>query len=109
MGNRRAPEQVKSRRDWRDFVARNRALIDAAGLPLIVVESDEHWNDFLDHGYLDHHDNPTGFTVDQINERQYKALVQLVESYFAAGYDYFTPTALRGKEQRLMNNNFGRQ
>jgi hypothetical protein len=109
MGYRRSPEKVKSARGWRAFVDRNQALIEAAGLPLIVIESVDHWEDFLMHGYLDHHDDPAGFSVDQISERQYNALVQLVESYFVSGYDYFTPIALRYKDQLRMYDKFGKK
>jgi hypothetical protein len=109
MGYRRPPEKVKSARDWRAFVVPNQALIDAAGLPLIVMELVDHWEDLLENGFLDHHNDPTGFSVDQINERQYRALVQLVESYFVAGYDYYTPNVLRDVDKRLMNNKFGKK
>jgi hypothetical protein len=61
------------------------------------------------HGYLDHHDDPTGFNVNQIKEHQYRALVQLVESYFVAGYGYFTTCVLRDEDKRLMNDKFGGQ
>jgi hypothetical protein len=109
MGYRRSTEQVKSRRDWRAFVAHNQTLIDAAGLPLIVTESVDHWDDFLIHGYLDHHDDPTGFVVNQLNERQYRALVRLIESYFVAGYGYFTTCVLRDEDKRLMSAKFDKE
>jgi hypothetical protein len=109
MGSRRSPEKVKSTRDWRAFVAHNQAIIEAAGLSLIVMESVDHWDDFLSHGILDHHDDPTSFSVDRINEPQYKALVQLVESYFGSGYDYFTPIALRYKDQLRMYDKFDKK
>jgi hypothetical protein len=47
------------------------------------------------HGYLDHHDDPARFTVDQLSDGEYRALVRLTEAYFAAGYPFFSPLALR--------------
>jgi hypothetical protein len=61
------------------------------------------------HGYLDHHDDPSGFTVKKLSEEQYCALVQLVESYFTIGYEYFTPIALRNEDQQNLYNRFGRK
>src|SRR5262245_56832782 len=106
MGYRRSPDKVKSVRDWRAFVARNQALVDVAGLPLIVIESADHWEDFVMHGILDHHDDPTNFSVDRINERQYNALIQLVERYFDSGYAYFAASALRYEDQLRMYKKF---
>ena len=95
MGYRRSKEKVGAARNWSTFVARNRRVVEAVGLPQVVTESINHRDDFLVHGYLDHHDDPTGFTVDQLSEERYTALLQFVDSYFASGYEYFAPTALR--------------
>lgn len=102
MGYRRLKESVEAARDWSTFVARNRSVVEAAGLPQVVTESIPHWDDFLMHGYLDHDHDPTGFTVDQLSDEQYAALLQFVDSYFAVGYEYFAPMALRVEDlQRL--------
>jgi hypothetical protein len=100
MGYRRSKENVESARNWSTFVARNRSAVETVGLPQVVTESIDHWDDFLMHGYLDHHDDPTGFTVDQLSEEQYTALLQFVDGYFASGYEYFTPVALRDEDRR---------
>ena len=102
MGYRRSKENVEAARNWSTFVARNRRVVEAVGLPQVVTESINHWDDFLMHGYLDHHDDPTGFTVDQLSEEQYTALLQFVDSYFASGYEYFTPVALRDEDRRRL-------
>lgn len=49
-----------------------------------------------------HHDDPTGFTMDQLSDGQYAALLQLVESYFVSGYEYFTPVVLRGEDRERL-------
>ena len=102
MGYRRSKENAEAARNWSTFVARNRRVVEAAGLPQAVTESINHWDDFLMHGYLDHHDDPAGFTVDQLSDEQYAALLQFVESYFAGGYEYFTPVVLRDEDRHRL-------
>ena len=106
MGYRRSTENVEAARNWSTFVARNRRVIESAGLPHVATESIDNWDDFLMHGYLDHHHDPTGFTVDQLSDEQYGALQQLVESYFVSGYEYFTPMALRDDDLQVFDMRF---
>ena len=102
MGYRRSKDRADAARRWSTFVTRNRGVIDAAGLPELATQSIRHWDDLLMHGHLDHHSDPAGFSVEQLSEEQYAALLQLVESYFAGGYGYFAPLALRdGDRERL--------
>lgn len=86
--------------------ARNSRVIEAAGLPEAVTESINQWDDFLMHGLLDHHDNPTAFNVDQLSDEQYAALLQFVYSYFARGYEYFTPMALRDGDRQTFETRY---
>ncbi len=106
MGYRRSKRKVEAAGGWTTFVARNKNLIYAAGLPEPVTKSIDHWDDFLMHGYLDHHEDPHGFSVDQLSEQQYGAVLQLVESYFVSGYEYFEPVALRSEDSRALNDQF---
>ena len=106
MGYRKTKETVEAARNWSKFVARNKRFIEAAGLPQVVTESISTWDDFLMHGYLDHHDEPSRFTVDQLSDAQYAALVQAVDSYFVNGYEYFTPKALREEDQQVFEMRF---
>jgi hypothetical protein len=106
MGYRRSKESVKAARNWSAFVAHNQTVIEAAGLPQMVTESIDHFDDFLMHGYFDHHDDPTACTVDQLSDEQYSALLQLVESYFVTGYEYFTPMALRSEDLQMFEMRF---
>ena len=107
MGYRRSKQKVEAARAWNTFVARNNDLIYLAGLPESVIKSIDHWDDFLMHGYLDHHEDPSGFRVDQLSEQQYGALLQVVESYFVSGYEYFEPVAVRREDSRALNDRFG--
>ncbi len=106
MGYRRSKNKVAAARQWSTFVARNREVIEAAGLPEVVTQSVYHWDDLLMHGHLDHHPNPAGFTVEQLSEQQYTALLQLVETYFVIGYEYFTPLALRVEDRERLETRY---
>ncbi len=64
--------------------------------------------DLLMHGYLDHHEDISNFTVCQLTPPQYEAFKELVARYFQRGYPYFTVIALRTPEdQRSMEQRFG--
>ncbi len=106
MGYSRSRESKEAARNWSRFVDRNIRVIEAVGLPLLVTESISHWDDFLMHGYLDHHIDASGFTMDQLSDDQYAALLQLVESYFVSGYEYFTPVVLRLEDQQRFELRF---
>src|SRR5438128_3741466 len=106
MGYRRSKETAAVSRKWTAFVAQNQQLILATGLLELIISSVDHWNDFLMHGYLDHHIDPGDFTIDKLSEQQYINLVKLVESYFASGYDYFETIALRSKDRTIFNDRF---
>ena len=44
------------------------------------------FQDFLMHGVLDHHSDPTNFCVDQLTPHQFLAFRELVTQYFAQGH-----------------------
>lgn len=49
-------------------------------MPERVVTDEEHWWDFLEHGFLDHHDDPTHFELAQLTGTQLVALYNLLDS-----------------------------
>ena len=106
MGYRRSPDRVAAARNWRNFVERNAALFAAAGLPFLATSSIAGWDDFLMHG--DVSGDPDGFDVDRLSPAQYASLVQLALNYFAAGYEFYTPMALRVDDQAALRARFGR-
>jgi hypothetical protein len=59
------------------------------------------------YGYLDEQGNLSRFTFDQLSEKQYVALLQIVESYFVSGYEYFDPNILRREDQQRLRHRFG--
>ena len=107
MRFRRSSRQASAHREWARFVAANHERFRAAGLPPLAAQSVEHWDDLLLHGRFDHHEDPSAFEVGILTVDQYTVFVDLVESYFLAGYEYFTPIALRIEDQGRLGNRFG--
>jgi len=65
-------------RDWDRWRRTHREALAKTGLPDSVLRDEEHWWDFLQHGYLDHHDDPLRFTVDQLSLEQRRELRQFL-------------------------------
>jgi hypothetical protein len=107
MTYRRSQDKVVATRAWDRFVSANAPIIAASGIPNAYLASVDHFDDFLMHGYLAHHPDDTDFQLDSLSTDQYGKLVLLVESYFAIGYEWFTPVALRPAEQRRLGSRFG--
>ena len=105
MGFHRSPGRLSAAEAWRRFVERNAAVWSAAGLPPAVTESVAAWDDFLMHGHLA--GDPKGFAVDQLTPAQYSSLVEFASNYFAAGYEFYMPIALRVEDQRVLRTRFG--
>jgi hypothetical protein len=98
----RSSSRAAAARAWADFASANAARFEQAGLPALAASSVAHWDDLLAHGRFEHHEDPTRFTRASLTDDQYAVFVGLVESYFLAGYEYFTPRALKiGDQQRL--------
>jgi hypothetical protein len=69
---------------WRDWLRQNEIVLNECGLPEIVLRSESHWWDFLMHGYLDHHSDPSKFTVDDLSKEQMQCLKKFLESELTA-------------------------
>lgn len=100
MSYRRHSE--KERR-WNTFRDANLALAGAAGLPEGYLGKEEIFLEFLDHGHLDHHEDPSRFEISTISPDQHQSFLLLVRNYFSAGFPYFTPMALHrtGDQEEL--------
>ena len=92
MGYRRSKQDAAKARAWREFVRRNYALLLQTGVPAFIYESQDLWDDLLMHGYIDHHEDPTGFYVGTLGEPQREILVEVVARYLAAGFWETVPT-----------------
>ena len=93
-------------RDWQHFVSTNARLFGATGLPPTATTSIEDWDDFLMHGCLAF--DPGACSVEQLTPVQYESLKELVGNYFHAGYEFYTPLALKPADQAALRARFGR-
>ena len=93
--------------DWTGFLKANARLIHEAGVPPTVLASRDHWVDFVSHGYLDGHEEPDDFTVEELDEDQYEALKTLIAAYFGAGFEFVVPIALKPSDYMAMTREFG--
>lgn len=74
----RPKHNTDSEREWREWLKQHDDLVTDSGLPDIVLTDQDHWYDFLQHGILDHHYDPTCFHVDDLSVRQKAALLRLL-------------------------------
>ena len=107
MSFRRDRGVADAQRRWTAFLDRHRDLIQRTTLPRSVLASEEHLDDFLQHGCLDHHPDPTRTTVDQLDEPGYQALCLLVAAYLEEGYPMPVLFALRDDDRRAIEARFG--
>jgi hypothetical protein len=105
VGFRRSPDRIAAERNWQRFVERNADTIARAGLPPQATATIAAWDDLLMHGHLE--EDRDGFRVEDLTAGQYAALVMLASSYFAAGYEFYPPTALHAEDQETLRSRFG--
>ena len=73
-------------RKWDQFCQANIELIRRIGLPVSTVDTWDRFADLLMHDYIDHHDDPFGFTIDELTPEQRALFIVLIDKYFAAGF-----------------------
>jgi hypothetical protein len=86
MSFRRSKEAVSEGRAWQNFRQANAELLRSSGLPLSLYESRDLFDDFLMHGYIDHHEDATHFFIGQLSETQKALLVEVIVRYLRAGF-----------------------
>ncbi len=101
MGFRRKKSEVMSDRRWREFLIENQRLIEQSGLPENTMETKERFYDFLEHGHLDHHDDPSRFIVDHLDDERFCKCMELIERSIEAGF-------VRREEQSSINQTMKR-
>jgi hypothetical protein len=106
MSHGNSPGKAAAKRQWERFVASNGAVIAATGLPDVIFHSIDRFDELLSRGRVDLHLDPPSSGVESLNPSQYHALVMLTESYFAAGYEWFTPFALRSADRQSLARRF---
>ncbi len=83
MAYRKPNEDV----EWRNFLRSHQLLVTEASLPPQVLSSQSRFDDFLMHGYLDHHIDAQGFSLNELNPPARSALKSMVVQYLKAYYD----------------------
>ena len=86
MGYRRKKNQLQGNKKWEKFCNKNKTLMNNTGLPSIYLDNRNLFDDFLMHGYIDHHDDPIRFTDEQMTDEQISNLRLLIRKYFEAGF-----------------------
>lgn len=81
MAFRLASAIILKRKKWHQFCLEHQALIDMTGLPMTVFETWERFEDFLLHGYLDHHPDPAAAAIDTLTEDQKQAFNLLKQQF----------------------------
>ena len=93
--------------EWKKFKQEQSSLIESSGLPLDYTQKESIWIDFLMHGYIDHHKDEIGYSVDSMNKREYENFKELINKYFESGFEYFVPMALSNlKEQNVLREKY---
>ena len=104
MGFRRSPGRIAAGREWQHFVRENARVLAATGLPSAVTTSIDNWDDFLMHGCLA--SAPGAFSIEELTPLQYESLKELVGNYFHAGYEFYTPLALKPDDRAALRARF---
>jgi hypothetical protein len=102
----KSPQKAAANREWDRFVRNNQPMVMASGIRLLSSVPSTASTTSCCRGHADHHMDAGDFRVESLN--QYNALVTLTESYFAAGYEWFTPLALRPADQDTLRMRFGK-
>jgi len=86
MSFRRSKKNVLEVRRWRAFVNENLSQFLAIGLPEEIYHTQDYFDDFLMHGYLDHHHSAYNFTVNILTKDQALELREIIVKYLASGF-----------------------
>jgi|SRR4051812_28632765 hypothetical protein len=86
MSYRKDTDTAVEGRRWKSFLDDNRTQFEASGLPQHVYDTSPVFDDFLMHGYLDHHAAPFEFSFDELTTDQVTVVREIVVRYLAAGF-----------------------
>ena len=87
MSFRRSKASAEQARMWKQFLVENQDLLICTGIPLSVFEHHHMFDDLLMHGYIDHHVDPTRFSVKELDAKQKECLVQTIVNYLRSGFN----------------------
>ena len=64
---------------WRNWLTQNREQLSSCVLPEIVLTDEDHWQDFLLRGYLDHHSDESNFALENLSSEEQNSLLSFLE------------------------------
>jgi hypothetical protein len=85
MSFRRSKLAAFQSRAWQRFFQANREGLARTGVRCSIYESGELFDDFLMHGWVDHHPDPTRFTVAELNQQQKALPMDIDQRYLRSG------------------------
>jgi hypothetical protein len=110
MSFRKKNKQERAgRQKWDSFCEANRELMERIGLTTPTMETQERFEDFLMHGYIDHHDDWSKFSVDKLDPARYELFKLLVDKYCEAGYADPGLMAVSHEERARLARKYPRQ
>jgi len=65
---------------WKDWLSEHKNALEKCNLPEIVLKSRNHWEDFLLHGFLDHHSETSNFSIDDLSQESQKNLLNFLQN-----------------------------
>jgi hypothetical protein len=81
MSYRRPGKTIHGKQtSWAAWREQHRSALERTGLPDSVLQDEEHWWDFLEHGHLDHHPDPLHFSIERLSLSQRDALRDFLEA-----------------------------
>lgn len=81
MGYRRKGKQEFTKaRSWDQWLLAWESDLVECGFSRVVLKDEDRWWDFLQHGYLDHHEDEASFSVAEIPPHRAVRAVRLLES-----------------------------
>jgi hypothetical protein len=81
MSFRRKPRDRDAEKRWQEWMACHREDLRSCGLAPEVLLSLDHWEDFLENGWLHwHEEGSSHWRVQQLSRTQKAALLRLLES-----------------------------
>ena len=69
MGFRKQKPQIEELHQWREFLVTHAALIHNLGLPAVIMESEDHWRNFIHNGKLEMADDLTYYSLPSHDEQ----------------------------------------
>ena len=70
----------ESKIEWKRWIFENQNTLIECGIPELYYQSETHWCDFLEHGYLDHHQDFSNFSIDKLSLEQKRCLADFLEN-----------------------------